>query len=291
VEEFKPISKITLSDSEFEFLKDLVYKRVGIFLAPHKKILVQSRLSLRLRQNGLSTFDEYVQKLKVDFKFAKDEVPEIINRITTNKTDFFRENHHFEFIKNKLLPELEEKYKGQFNKTLRVWSSACSTGEEPYSIAITLLEYMETKPGWNMKIIASDVDTNVLQTAREGIYRSDRLDTVPEFLKQKYFERIDQEKNIISYKAKPILKGMIDFRQINLLNTPYPISESIDILFCRNVIIYFDKPTQKKIFAGFVEKLKDHSYMMIGHSETLFGISDDFKFLGHTIYKKKSPNP
>ncbi|WCL47979.1 CheR family methyltransferase [Leptospira sp. GIMC2001] len=276
----------TIQDSEFEYLKDLIYKKTGIFLAPHKKIMVQSRLNVRLRVHNLNSFEEYVQRLKSSASFLETEITDLINRITTNKTDFFRENHHFEFLKDTFFPYMEEESKKTGNKKIRIWCSASSTGEEPYSIAITALEFFGGKPGWNIKIIASDIDTNVIQLAKTGIYKFDRLDVVSENMKQKYFTKSVKD-NVIYYEAKPNIKSLIEYKKINLLEKPYPLGEKMDLIFCRNVIIYFDKPTQKQLFSNFEEVLCPFGYLIIGHSETMFGISDKYKFLGHTIYQKK----
>lgn len=276
----------TIGDAEFEFIKNLVYKQAGIFLAPHKKIMVQSRLNARLRTLGITSFENYVAKLKLDPKFATDEMQELINRITTNKTDFFRENHHFEFLKNQYFPALEQAAASGGSKNLRIWCSASSTGEEPYSIAIIVYDYFNAKPGWNCKIYASDIDTQVIATAKKGLYRDDRLEPVSEAMKTKHFIKT-VEKDHVFYEAKPHLKALIDFRQINLLHFPFPITEKLDLIFCRNVVIYFDKQTQKTLFQNFEASLKPKGYLILGHSETMFGISDSFKFLGHTIYQRK----
>lgn len=278
---------VPINDPEFNYLRDIIYEKTGIALAPHKKIMMQSRLNVRLRVNQIPSFEEYVRKLKTDKNFFNTEILEIINRITTNKTDFFRENHHFEYLKNVFLPALEEKKKNQYTKTLRIWSSACSTGEEPYSIAITLSEYFATRPGWNIRIYASDIDTNVLSIAEKGIYSQEKVSTIPKDLLYKYFIQQENSKKEIEYQVKLTLKNMIKFMKINLLDPIYPFSEKMDVIFCRNVIIYFDKPTQKKMFAVMEKYLEEEGLLVIGHSETLFGISDSFKFIGHTIYQKK----
>ncbi|MBK8394189.1 MAG: protein-glutamate O-methyltransferase CheR [Leptospiraceae bacterium] len=278
---------VNIDDKEFNFLKDIIYDKTGISLAPHKKIMLQSRLNIRLRQNQISSFVEYVTKLKTDKFFLQSEIPEIINRITTNKTDFFRENHHFDYLKTTCFPILEEKAKITGRKKIRIWSSASSTGEEPYTLAITVCEYFIGKPGWDIKIYASDIDTNVLEVAQTGTYREERLSPVKAEYKIKYFtmRQTEREKE---YTAKQILKDLLIFKKINLLEEPYPIQEKMDIIFCRNVIIYFDKPTQQKIFNQMERLLVDDGILIIGHSETMFGISESFKFLGHTIYQKKS---
>ena len=278
---------VNIEDREFNFLKDIIYEKTGISLAPHKKIMLQSRLNIRLRQNQLSSFVDYVNKLKNDRLFLNSEIPEIINRITTNKTDFFRENHHFEYLKTTAFPAMEEKAKTTGKRKIRIWSSASSTGEEPYTLAMTVCEYFVGKPGWDIKIYASDIDTNVLEVAQKGTYREDRLAPVKPEFKIKYFTKRETDKEK-EYTAKPVLKELLIFKKINLLEEPYPIQEKIDIIFCRNVIIYFDKPTQQKIFSQMERILVDDGILIIGHSETMFGISENFKFLGHTIYQKKS---
>lgn len=280
-------SIVNIDDNEFNYLRTVIYDKTGISLADHKKIMLQSRLNIRLRANHINNFQEYVKKLKVDKNFFNTEIHEIINRITTNKTDFFRENHHFEFLRDTCFPVMEEKARVTGKRKVRIWSSACSTGEEPYTIAITLLEYFQNKFGWDVKIYASDIDTNVLATAQKGTYKEDKMSTVKSEYKTKYFT-IREENGIKEYTAKPILKDLILFRKLNLLDDIYPFQEKFDIIFCRNVIIYFDKPTQKKIFSKMENLLIDEGLLIIGHSETLFGITESFKFMGHTIYKKKS---
>lgn len=276
----------SIEEPEFNYIRDLVYKNTGIVLAPHKKVMVQSRLNVRLRINGIPSFKDYVDALKNNKTFASAEILELINRITTNKTDFFRENHHFEFLRDKFFPAFEQKALDTGLKKLRIWCAAASTGEEPYSIAITAQEYFGNKLGWDIKIVATDIDTNVLEIAKKGFYKADRLIPVPENLKKKYFD-IGEVGGIEHYSVKQVLKSMITYKKLNLLEFPYPVSEKMDLIFCRNVIIYFDKPTQKNIFAEFENVLKEDAYLIIGHSETMFGISDKYKFLGHTIYQKK----
>ncbi|PJZ69342.1 SAM-dependent methyltransferase [Leptospira perolatii] len=280
---------VQISDEEFQFIKDLMYRETGIFLADHKKIMVQSRLNSRARYHKMANVSEYIRKLQKEPSYFQSELTELINRITTNKTDFFREIHHFEYLKNTFFPSLEERAKAGGKKTVRIWSSACSTGEESYSIAIACSSYFSIKPGWDIKIYASDIDTNVINTAKEGIYKVDRLEPVDVALRKKYFVQVENPSDPKTeyFQVKPEMRSMIEFKKINLLEAPYPLPEKMDCIFCRNVIIYFDKATQKKIFENFESVLKDRGLLVIGHSETLFGISDAYKFLGHTIYQKK----
>lgn len=275
-----------LQEKEFQFLKELIYKETGIFLAPHKKIMLQSRLNIRLRMNKIEGFAAYVNRLKTDRAFFKTEVHEIINRVTTNKTDFFRENHHFDYLKKTYFPGIEEKAQKTYSRKLRFWCAACSSGEEPYSLAITIKEYFAGKTGWDIRIIASDIDTNILNIASKGEYKEDRVAPVRKDLRLKYFteKKVNDEK---IYTVKPELKAMIQFKKINLLDSPIPLHEKMNLIFCRNVIIYFDKKTQAELFSNMAKIMSDNGILIIGHSETLFGISNQFKFLGQTIYQKK----
>lgn len=277
-----------IEEPEFDYLKTVIYEKTGISLAPHKRIMLQSRLNVRLRQNQIPNFQEYVKKLKSEPIFFQNEILEIINRVTTNKTDFFRENHHFEYLKSTAFPLLEEKYKNNIKKSVRIWCSASSTGEEPYSIAITAFDYFQGKYGWDIKIFASDIDTNVLSHADKGVYKEDRFISINKDIIAKHFVQFNGEEGR-EFKIKPNIRELISFRKINLLET-YPFTEKMDIVFCRNVIIYFDKPTQRKIFQNIEKVMHEEGILIIGHSETLFGISDNFKFLGHTIYQRKNNN-
>ncbi len=276
-----------IEEPEFDYLKTVIYNKTGISLAPHKRIMLQSRLNVRLRQNQIPNFQEYVKKLKNEPVFFQTEILEIINRVTTNKTDFFRENHHFEYLKSTAFPMIEEKNKNLSKKILRIWCSASSTGEEPYSIAITAFDYFQGKYGWDIKIYASDIDTNVLTHADKGIYKEDRFVSINKDIINKHF-MVQNGDDGKEFKIKPNIRELISFRKINLLEN-YPFTEKMDIVFCRNVIIYFDKPTQKKIFQNIEKVMYDDGILIIGHSETLFGISENFKFLGHTIYQRKTP--
>ena len=284
----RSVSGVTqINEAEFTYIKELVYRMTGIVLADHKKVMVQSRLNIRLRSNNMSSYKEYVHELKNNKKFADQELPELVNRITTNKTDFFRENHHFIFLKEKYFPAFEKHCMKTGKKKLRIWCAAASTGEEPYTIAMTANEYFGSKPGWDIKIYASDIDTNVLRIASDGVYKEERLGPVSDTLRKKYFTT-SHEKGTTMYHVKPELKSKISYKKLNLLEFPYVLPEKVDIIFCRNVIIYFDKPTQRKIFDEFENHLTDEGFLIIGHSETMFGISDHYKFLGHTIYQKKT---
>jgi len=274
------INNYELTDVDFYKLRDIIYKEAGIKLSDVKKILMQSRLIKRLRELKLDNFTDYHEYLLSNFEKEKIN---FINAITTNKTDFFRENDHFEFMKSRILPEFVNKNE----KELRIWSAGCSTGEEPYTIAITLFEYFSGKVPPELLILATDIDTQVLEKAQEGNYPADHLaDVDPKYLKA-YFMRNENEKGVF-YKVRDQLKKIVYFRRLNLLSDEYPMKKKFDIIFCRNVIIYFDRETQKKLFDKYYSYLKDDGYLLIGHSENITSITDKFILTGRTIYKKKA---
>jgi len=272
------INKYELTDADFNKLRDIIYQEAGIKLSDVKKILMQSRLIKRLRELKLDNFTQYHEYLVNNFEIEKIN---FINAITTNKTDFFRENDHFEFMKSKILPDFEKKNE----KELRIWSAGCSTGEEPYTIAITLNEYFNGKPSPELLILATDIDTQVLAKAQEGNYPADHLSDVdPKYLKS-YFIPNENDKGTF-YKVKDSLKEIVYFRRLNLLQEEYPMTKKFDIIFCRNVIIYFDRETQKKLFEKYYGYLKDDGYLLVGHSENITSLTDKFLLVGRTIYKK-----
>lgn len=267
-----------LSDEDFYKLRDIIYNEAGIKLGDVKKILMQSRLIKRLRELKLDDFSEYHNYLINNYEVEKIN---FINAITTNKTDFFRENDHFEFMKNSVLPEFEKKRENE----LRIWSAGCSTGEEPYTIAITLFEYFQGRPAPEFLILATDIDTQVLGKAQEGSYTAEHLADVDSKYLKNYFLRYSSDKGDF-YRVKDQLKKVVYFRRLNLLQDEYPMKKKFDIIFCRNVIIYFDRETQKKLFDKYHKYLKDDGYLLIGHSENITSITDKFTLAGRTIYKK-----
>ena len=272
-----------LSDSEFAELVKIIYDKTRIQMSNHKRALVTSRLSKRLRALHMDSFREYIEFVKN----AKDEeLTNFVNAVTTNKTDFFRENKHFEYMKSTFLPDWEKNFKAGKVKNLRIWSAACSTGEEPYTIQMTLHEYFSSNyDKYDIKVLASDIDTNVLAHGRAGIYREESVEPIQDNILRKYFLKGAGDKEGL-YKVKDILKKNLFFRQLNFKDEDFDIHTQFDLIFCRNVIIYFDKDFQKELFNKFYRYLKDDSLVFIGHSETLFGVSDKFKYVASNIYKK-----
>lgn len=272
-----------LSDAEFNELVKIIYDKTRIQMTSHKRALVTSRLSKRLRALKMDSFREYI-----DFvKNAKDEeLTNFVNAVTTNKTDFFRENKHFEYMKSTFLPDWEKNFKAGKVKNLRIWSAACSTGEEPYTIQMTLHEYFGANyDKYDIKVLASDIDTNVLAHGRAGIYKEEAVEPIQDNILRKYFLKGTGDKEGL-FRVKDILKKNLFFRQLNFKDEDFDIHTQFDLIFCRNVIVYFDKEFQKELFNKFHKYLKEDSLVFIGHSETLFGVSDKFKYVASNIYKK-----
>lgn len=273
----------TFKDAEFSLLRKLVYELTGIKLADAKRQMLCGRLTRRLRVLGLSSFQDYYELLVGDP--SGQEVTEFVNSVTTNKTDFYREAHHFDHVIHHVLPKIERRCRPG-SRQLRIWHAGCSTGEEPYTMSIELHEALRNQGPWVVKQLATDIDSNVLQHAANGRYELDRLDPVPEALRKRYFLKGKGAQSGIA-RIKPELAEWVTFRKLNLLDDPWPFRSNpqFDLIFCRNVMIYFDKPTQQRLVERFHEVLAPEGLLLIGHSESLFGISNGFKCLGKTIYQ------
>jgi len=264
--------------ADFERVRKLIYGHAGISLSPAKQDMVYSRLARRLRETRLKSFGEYLDRLE---RGDKLEWEKFVNSLTTNLTSFFREPHHFP-----ILAEHLKKLQGR--SPIKIWCSAASTGEEPYSIAMTVVE---TFGSFNtpVTIVASDLDTSVLETAAKGVYAFDRVDKLsPERLNRFFIKGTGTPEG--TYTVKPELRRMLSFQRLNLLEPNWAVRGPLDALFCRNVMIYFDKPTQYKILARFAPLLGDDGLLFAGHSESFLHAADVFRSLGKTVYElvKKS---
>lgn len=266
------------TDRDFSVLRQVAFEHTGITLGENKRQMMYGRLARRIRQLGLGSFAAYCARLEQD---PDSELGELINAITTNLTAFFRENHHFEHLTNVALPAILAR--NAASRRLRVWSAGCSTGEEPYSVAMTLAESGQLA-GWDARILATDIDTNVIAKAASGVYAEERVRDLEQARARRWFRK-GSGPNAGKVRIAEVLRDMIAFRQLNLLG-PWPMQGPFDIIFCRNVVIYFDKDTQRKLFARYADMLAPQGYLYIGHSETLFKISDRFHSLGGTIYQK-----
>jgi chemotaxis protein methyltransferase CheR len=269
--------RFTLED--FHFLRKISNERTGIVVVSDDKIdMFYSRLSRRVRKLGMSNFREYCEFIKKDQK--GDEIVELINSITTNLTAFFRENHHFEYLKHAVLPGLLIKKQ----KSITVWSAGCSTGEEPYSISIILNEALEDNEGYRAKILSTDIDSNVLARASSGVYSMERVSGLAKDRLKRWFEKGSVE-NTGLVRLKHEIREIIEFGQLNLMQN-WHLESQQDVIFCRNVIIYFDKASKVKLIDRFAEHLKEGGYLFVGHSESLFKLTDRFELIGQTIYRK-----
>lgn len=266
---------------DFEFLRRIANERTGIVVKDEKFDMFYSRLCRRVRRLGLQSFSEYCDFLQSDS--AEDEVLELVNAITTNLTAFFRENHHFEYLQQRLIPELLQKNKD--SRRLRIWSAGCSTGEEPYSLSIALKESLDSVAGWNARILATDIDSNVLTKASQGVYPLERVKGIPKPRLRRWFMRGKGAQS--GYvRLKPEVCSQIDFAQLNLMDN-WNVDGPVDVIFCRNVIIYFDRESKIKLINKYADNLVEGGHLFIGHSESLFKISDRFELIGNTIYRKK----
>ncbi len=266
-----------MTDRNFAQLKSYAYDNTGINLSDHKKEMIYSRLARRIRTLGLENFDQYCALIESK---KSPEHSDFINAITTNLTAFFREPHHFEFLANTAIAEVKARHTK--DRRIRIWSAGCSTGEEPYSIAMTINSELGAAP-WDTKILATDLDSEVLATATHGVYHGDRIENLSVENQRRYFlKERDGHGNV---KVKAGLQRLISFKRLNLVED-WPMRGPFDIIFCRNVVIYFDKEIQRNLFERFADILVDGGYLFIGHSESLYRITDRFQSLGQTIYQK-----
>ena len=266
-----------LTDKEFELFKHLIYQQVGIKLDEPKKTLLVSRLGKRLRDLHLSSYQAYYDC--VSGEGGEEELIKLLDLVSTNKTEFYREPVHFDFLRDQVLPEV------QSSKILRIWSSASSSGEEPYTIAMTLADAITDINRWDIKILASDISTRVLAKASSGIYEEERVSQLPIDLVKRHFLR-GKGPQAGKLQVRPQIARLVAFRRINLMDPTFPIRSQLDVIFCRNVMIYFDRPTQAKLMEKFFRYLRPGGYLFIGHSESLQWIDHQFTYLRPTIYQK-----
>jgi chemotaxis protein methyltransferase CheR len=272
-----------ISSHEFQLLQELVRSHTGISLSDHKRSLVASRLGKRLRALNLGSFRSYYDFLVGER--GAEELEQFVNAMTTNKTDFYREPVHFEFLEREIIPVLKMRAARTGERRIRIWSAGCSTGEEPYTIALTLCEALGRLLTWDVRILASDIDTEVLAKADRGVYPRERVVDIPPALLHRYFlQGTGDNEGLV--KVAPSLRTLVTFRRINFLDNPWPIRGLFDCIFCRNVIIYFDKATQTRLMQRFADHLKDDGYLFLGHSESLHGMSERFAFVRNTIYRR-----
>jgi chemotaxis protein methyltransferase CheR len=266
------------TDAEFKRLREIVHARTGIALSEAKRELVYGRLARRLRKLKLQSFAEYCQLIEAG---EPAELEEMTNAITTNLTSFFREGYHFEQLAAEALPQIESKRAA--TRRLRLWSAGCSTGEEPYSLAVVLCEAMGRLANWDVKLLATDIDSKVVATAAEGVYAAERFKGVAAERVKKWFPPAAGRPGFSAASAD--LKSLITFKQLNLLD-PWPMKGPFDVIFCRNVVIYFDKPTQRRLFDRMAELQEPGGWLFVGHSENLLNVTRRYKLVGRTVYRR-----
>jgi chemotaxis protein methyltransferase CheR len=271
-----------LSSADFNRLRTLIYHESGINLSPDKKTMMEIRVKRRLHSLNIASFGEYC-----DHVFAPGEMDSelvhLIDVITTNKTDFFREAGHFEYLVSKALPDLAACH-GANRKSL-VWSAGCSTGEEPYTLAMVLSEYSQASPGFRFAVLATDICTAVLAKAAMGIFKSEVVKPVPQDLQRKYFMRSrDPMSDVL--RVVPEVRAMVEFRRVNFMDADFGLPESPEVIFCRNVIIYFDRPTQVRILEKLTHQLMPGGYFFAGHSESLQGMDLPLVPVAPSVYRK-----
>jgi chemotaxis protein methyltransferase CheR len=270
----------TLSDRDFARLSSFIHHEAGIRLGHEKKTMLEGRLKRRLRDLSIGSYRQYCDYLFAEQGLREEKV-RFIDVVTTNKTDFFREAKHFDYLTQRALPELAPR----LGDPLLVWSAGCSSGEEPYTLAMVLSEYAESHPGFRFRILATDISTIVLEKARLGIYKSDDVEPVPPALRRKYLLR-SRERHTDQVRIAPELRRLVEFRRLNFMDADYGVAEKADAIFCRNVIIYFDRPTQQKILGNLVRHLKPSGYLFVGHSETLHDMNLPVEPLGPALYRR-----
>jgi chemotaxis protein methyltransferase CheR len=269
---------LKLSDTNFEWVCDTIRDASGIQLNETKRDLVHNRLARRLRLLGIEDFPDYKDQLMAG---NDEEMVDFVNALTTNVTAFYRESHHFEFLEQELVPTLRAR--GQ--RKIRIWSAGCSMGMEPYTIAMTLNEAFGGEE-WDARILATDLDTNVLEKAAQGVYSLDELEGVPASLRSKYLMRGKGDQDGMG-RVKPALQEMVTFRQLNLMDESWPFHGPFDLIFCRNVVIYFDRPTQQKLFRRYAGLLEPEGILCIGHSEAVSACEDVLQPIGRSMYRRK----
>lgn len=272
------LREFSFDDQDFDAICVLVKSLTGINLTPQKRELVYGRLAVRLRALGVRTFREY----RLIVAEEPDEQIRMCNAITTNLTAFFREPHHFEHLRDQVLPAHREQA-GQ--RRLRIWSAGCSTGEEPYSIAMTLLETLPEVHTWNVRILATDLDSDVLNTAALGKYPAERVKGLSGARLRRFFnEQKDGAASV--FVVRPEVRRLVTFKQLNLMQ-PLPMPGPLDVVFCRNTVIYFDKDTQRDLFARIAPLQRPGDLLYLGHSESLLSVSDDYESIGRTTYLRR----
>lgn len=272
---------LKLTEAEFQQLRAFIHAHTGIALSDHKRALVYARLAKRLRHHHLDSFADYYALL-TEQDPTGDELVEMINCITTNKTDFFREAHHFRFLTDHVFPQVRARAGG--SRRLRLWSAGTASGEEAYTIAMTVREAFPAHETWDIRVLATDIDTRVLAHAEAGEYTAEQAARIPDAMLHRYFYHGEGE-NAGQVQAKQMLKDLIRFRRLNLMDETWPMRGPFDVIFCRNVIIYFDRATQRRLIERFTQLLTPGGYLFLGHSESLIDAGAKLRHMSQSVYQ------
>jgi chemotaxis protein methyltransferase CheR len=270
--------EFAFDEQDFDAIRAQVKSLTGINLTPQKRELVYGRLAVRLRALGIRSFREYRRIVAGD----SYELVRMCNAITTNLTAFFREPHHFEHLRDQVLPAFRER---PGERRMRIWSAGCSSGEEAYSIAMTVLEALPEAHHWNVRILATDLDSDMMATAATGVYPPDRVKGLSPGRLRRFFTE-QKERGRTSFVVRPEVRSLVTFKQLNLMQT-LPMSGPLDVVFCRNTVIYFDKDTQRDLFARIAPLQRPGDLLYLGHSESLLSVSDDYESIGRTTYLRR----
>ncbi len=277
---------LRLSAKLFDRLCTFIYDEVGIHITPVKKVMLEGRLQKRLRRLGMRSFEQYSEYLfSEDGK--KNELINMIDEVTTNKTDFFREPAHFDFLVTRAIPLLSRTEGYSMANRLTIWSAGCSSGEEPYTIIMVVKEFIEQKceRPFSFQVIATDISRRVLEKAQKAVYEEERAMAIPVEYRKKYLLR-SKNRNAGVVRIAPEIRSLARFRRLNFMDYDFGFREKIDIIFCRNVIIYFDKTIQEKLLTKFCNCMKKGGYIFMGHSETLFGMNLPLEQVSPTVYRR-----
>jgi len=276
-----PTRPAPLTDKDFRAFADFITSKLGIKMPSGKKSMLEARLNKRLRLLGLHSYSQY-RELLFSEGGQKDELPHLYDAVTTNTTHFFRESNHFDALRDNILPGLHARLGGE--RALRVWSAGCSTGEEPYTLAMVLDAFAQKHQKFSFDILATDISTRVLETAARAVYVMDKMEDIPQAFRKKYLLRSkDPKKRLI--RIVPELRKRVSFRRLNFME-PFRLEKPRDVVFCRNVVIYFDRPTQERLFRRIAEQIVAGGYLFTGHSESLTGMDVPLQAVAPTIYRK-----
>ena len=280
----EPLTTVTMTRNDFAFFSNLIQSRCGIKMPDIKKTMLESRLRKRLRHLGIRNFREYWDYLETPLG-KSNELVSMIDVVTTNKTDFFREPAHFDYLYEKSVPDLIERFGAGTRRELKIWSAGCSSGEEPYTLAMVLSDYSRNVGRLSFSILGTDISTTVLEKASRGVYKEEKIEPVPAVMKKRYLLRSkDRQKRLV--RIVPQLRSLMEYRRLNFLDSNYGINDTFDVIFCRNVLIYFERENQRDILLKQLRHLVPGGYLFTGHSETLHSLDLPVELKAPSVYRK-----